>query len=269
LVSAAATDALPSAFVAVDDIDQAVKVMTEAITTAPQATLVLTDLLRATADLDVRSGLYAESAAYSMLLAGNEFLAWRTAHPGRPVADPAAPATLVQRIDDVLSVTLNRPERHNAFDRWIRDATCDALDVARLDPSIISVRLAGTGRSFCSGGDLDEFGTQADVVRAHLIRLDRSVGWRLHQLADRVVAELHGACVGAGIELPAFAARVVARDDAWFQLPELSMGLIPGAGGTVSLPRRIGRWRTAWLAISGARLDVNTALEWGLVDDRA
>jgi enoyl-CoA hydratase/carnithine racemase len=59
---------------------------------------------------------------------------------------------------------------------------------------------------------------------------------------------------------------VVASEDAWFQLPELSMGLIPGAGGTLSLPRRIGRQRTAWLALSGARLDAATALRWRLVD---
>jgi enoyl-CoA hydratase/carnithine racemase len=78
---------------------------------------------------------------------------------------------------------------------------------------------------------------------------------------------VHGACVGAGVELPAFAARVVAREDARFWLPELSMGLVPGAGGTVSLPRRIGRQRTAWLALSGAQLDASTALRWGLVDE--
>ncbi len=78
---------------------------------------------------------------------------------------------------------------------------------------------------------------------------------------------VHGACVGAGVELPAFAARVVAREDATFELPELSMGLVPGAGGTVSLPRRIGRQRTAWLCLTGARIDARAALAWGLVDE--
>jgi hypothetical protein len=269
LVTAADTARLPRAYVAVADVDQAAKVLSEAVVVAPQAALVLDGLLRTTADLDVRSGLYAESAAYSLLLAGTEFATWRAGRPRRPVADPAAPAALVQRVGDELSITLNRPEQHNAFDRWVRDATCDALDIARLDPTISSVRLTGAGPSFCSGGHLDEFGTQPDLVRAHLIRLERSVGWRMHELGDRLVAELHGACIGAGIELPAFAGRVVARDDTWFQLPELGMGLIPGAGGTVSLPRRIGRWRTAWLALSGERLDVDTAHRWGLVDARA
>jgi enoyl-CoA hydratase/carnithine racemase len=58
----------------------------------------------------------------------------------------------------------------------------------------------------------------------------------------------------------------VADADAAFVLPELSMGLIPGAGGTVSIPRRIGRHRTLWLALSGTRIDAATSVDWGLVD---
>jgi enoyl-CoA hydratase/carnithine racemase len=68
------------------------------------------------------------------------------------------------------------------------------------------------------------------------------------------------------VELPAFARRVVARPDARFWLPEVAMGLVPGAGGTVSIPRRIGRQRTALLALTGTAIDATTALEWGLVD---
>src|SRR3546814_3808774 len=77
--------------------------------------------------------------------------------------------------------------------------------------------------------------------------------------------ELHGACIGAGIEVPAFAARVEAREGAWFQLPELGMGLIPGAGGTVSITRRLGRWPPAHLALTNRPLDLGTALAWGPV----
>jgi enoyl-CoA hydratase/carnithine racemase len=82
----------------------------------------------------------------------------------------------------------------------------------------------------------------------------------------RTRAELHGACIGAGIELAAYAGTVVARPNAFVQLPEVAMGLIPGAGGTVSLPRRIGRQRTAFLALTGRRIDAPTARDWGLVD---
>jgi enoyl-CoA hydratase/carnithine racemase len=89
----------------------------------------------------------------------------------------------------------------------------------------------------------------------------------LSRCADRVEARVHGACVGAGAELPAFCRRVVAAPGAFFQLPEVGFGLVPGAGGTVSLPRRIGRQRTAWLALTGRRLPAELAREWGLVDE--
>jgi enoyl-CoA hydratase/carnithine racemase len=88
----------------------------------------------------------------------------------------------------------------------------------------------------------------------------------LHQLADRTTCKLQGACIGAGIELPAFAGRIEARADAFFELPEVGMGLIPGAGGTVSIPRRIGRLRTARMALGGERLSADIALKWGLID---
>ena len=82
----------------------------------------------------------------------------------------------------------------------------------------------------------------------------------------RLTVRLHGACVGAGIEVPAAAAHVRAREGAFFRLPEVSMGLIPGAGGTASIPRRVGRHRAAWMAIAGIDIDLPTALAWGLID---
>jgi enoyl-CoA hydratase/carnithine racemase len=88
----------------------------------------------------------------------------------------------------------------------------------------------------------------------------------LSDLGTRVTAHVHGACIGAGVEIPAFCARVHATPDAVFRLPEVAMGLIPGAGGTASLPRRIGRFRTNYLALSGFEIDANTAQRWGLVD---
>jgi enoyl-CoA hydratase/carnithine racemase len=82
-----------------------------------------------------------------------------------------------------------------------------------------------------------------------------------------MVVGLHGACLGAGIELPAFAQRVVAADDARIALPEGSLGLIPGAGGTVSIRHRIGSRRTLDLIVSGRQIDAATAQSWGLVDE--
>ncbi len=138
--------------------------------------------------------------------------------------------------------------------------------MAAADPSITRVELRGEGRAFCAGGDLDEFGTRSDPATAHLIRLERSVARALSRLNKETVAYVHGACVGSGIELAAFTDTVVAAADTRIALPEIELGLVPGAGGTVSLPRRIGRLRTAWLAFSGATIDAATARAWGLVD---
>jgi enoyl-CoA hydratase/carnithine racemase len=134
------------------------------------------------------------------------------------------------------------------------------------DPSIERVVLDGAGPSFCSGGDLAEFGTLPDPATAHLIRLTRSPARRLAELGPRLEVRLHGACIGAGVEMAAFAGRVVAFPDTLISLPEVGLGLIPGAGGTVSLPRRIGRHRTAELALAGSPIDAATAQQWGLVD---
>jgi enoyl-CoA hydratase/carnithine racemase len=147
----------------------------------------------------------------------------------------------------------------------MRDELAAALVPALLERDL-DVVLRGLGPSFCSGGDLDEFGTRPDPATAHLVRTTRSPARLLAAVGVRLRAELHGACIGAGIELAAFAGSVVAAPDTVVQLPEVPMGLIPGAGGTVSLPRRIGRQRTALLALTGRRLDVATAHAWGLVD---
>lgn len=232
---------------------------------APQAALTLAALVSGAARTSVVDGLMLESLAYSMLLGSSEFGAWRAATPRQDRPKVPQPV-LLSRSGAVLQVSLNQPERHNAFSSSLRDGLVDALWLAELDDSITEVVLSGEGRSFCSGGDLDEFGSARDPAVAHGVRLNRSAGWAVHRIEHRVRAHLHGACIGAGIEVPAFASRVEARPGTWFQLPELSMGLVPGAGGTVSLTRRIGRWRTAFAALSGQRLDLDTAVAWGLVD---
>jgi hypothetical protein len=233
----------------------------------PAATVVLAGLLRWSGTLSVPDALDAESLAYSTLLGGPEFRRWLSRRGPRPLPPPApAEAVLVARTGDVLELTLNRPERRNAFGREVRDALVSGLQLAELDGSVTSVVLTGAGPSFCAGGDLDEFGTTQDLATAHLVRTRAGGGRLLHRLADRVEARVHGPCVGAGIELPAFAGRVVAAPGATFRLPEIGMGLIPGAGGTVSIPRRIGRWRTLHLALGGAPLGAADALACGLVD---
>jgi enoyl-CoA hydratase/carnithine racemase len=256
-----------AAEIRVPDVERTATRLMDAVSSAPLAATTLCGLLRATETAAVSDALVVESLAYSMLLAGPEFSRWRAGRAVRPIAQPTAPAVLLARDGDVLQITLNRPERRNALGIAVRDGLVDALDMARLDDSIAAVHLAGTGPAFCTGGDLDEFGSAPDVVTAHLVRLDRSIARRVWAVRDKLAVHLHGACFGAGIEVPSFAGHVVARADTVIALPEVSMGLVPGAGGTVGLPRRIGRWRTAYLALTGAQLDAHTAAQWGLIDE--
>jgi len=238
-----------------------------AVARSPLACQALVQLLRLNQKLDLHQGLVAESLVYSTLQSGPEFAAWLASRPApRPRPAPQGPAVLLSRSGAQLEIALNRPEKRNAFSAAMRDGLCDALRVALSDPAIARVTLRGVGPSFCSGGDLDEFGSLPDPGQAHAIRSTRSPARLLAACAARVESRIHGACVGAGIELPAFGARVVAAPDCFAQLPEVAMGLVPGAGGTVSLLRRIGRQRTAWLALTGERVDAEAALRIGLVD---
>ncbi len=241
--------------------------VTDAIARCPIASLVLVRLLRYNERVDAAGRLFAESLAYSTLQHGAEFEAWLAGRQKRPSkTETETPAVLLERNDDELRITLNRPHKRNAYSSGLRDALCEALGLVAEDPSIRRAVLDGAGPCFSAGGDLGEFGEAADAGRAHASRTTRSAGALIHRLRDRVEARLHGACIGAGIELPAFAGHVVARPDAFFQLPEVGMGLIPGAGGTASILPRIGRHRLAFMALTGVRIDVSTALEWGLVD---
>ncbi|HTZ91321.1 MAG TPA: enoyl-CoA hydratase/isomerase family protein [Streptosporangiaceae bacterium] len=236
----------------------------QALAANPVAGTALALLLRGSAGLSVPAGLVAESATYSTLQAGREFERWRSSRPSRP-PEPGTSRVLTQRSDDELRITLSRPARRNALDRHMRDALVQALTVAAVDADL-RVVLTAAGPDFCAGGDLDEFGSRPDPATAHLIRLTRSPALLMHRLSARTTVYLHGACLGAGAELPAFASRVVAAPGTRLGLPEVSLGLVPGAGGTVSLPRRVGRWRTAFLGLSGQQIAAEQALSWGLVD---
>ena len=256
--------------VTVDSVREAVAELTQRCQRWPHASSVCDDVLRAVQPAGpTLAGVVTESLAYSTLQAGPEFARWLDERgPAQlpAIADPVQ----AERDGDTLRIRFNRPQRHNAFSTDARAALLEALTVARLDPSLTGIVLSGNGPSFCSGGDLAEFGTFADPASAHVARTRHSPALALDALTARFGrscrAEVHGQVIGSGLEMAAFCGWVEAREDAVFGLPELGLGLIPGAGGTVSVTRRIGRWRTAYLVLSGRTVGADTALAWGLVD---
>ena len=238
------------------------------IAASPEAAVALVQLLRSSEHAPVVEAVVAESFVYSLLQGGRVHREWldaRATRQRRPRPDTAV--VEVAREGNDLTITLDRPEVRNAYGHRMRDELVEALRLVAADPTIEGVTLRGRGPSFSAGGDLDEFGTAPLPLDAHFVRTTRNAGIVLSTVADRVTARVHGPCVGAGVELPSFAARVIADRRSTFLLPEIAMGLVPGAGGTASIPRRIGRHRTAWFALSGEPVDATVALDWGLVDD--
>jgi enoyl-CoA hydratase len=236
----------------------------------PNASAVLVQVLRAGAALNIAQALALESLAYATLQGGQEFAAWlrnyQTEHPHKASRAERESPVLLSREGGGLQIVLNSPEDRNALSRYMRDALTQAFKLVAMDSSIGRVDVSANGPCFSAGGDLSEFGTAQDLALAHRTRMARMPAQYLAGHAQRYTFHVHRACIGAGIEMPAFAGRIVATADSVFQLPEVNMGLIPGAGGCVSIPRRIGRQRTALLAILGEPIPAQRALAWGLID---
>lgn len=257
--------------VTVESVPDALAELAERCERWPQTAAVCDDVLRAVDPAaSTFTGIVTESLAYSTLQSGTEFARW-LGERGPAVVPQIADPVVAERDDGRLTVRFNRPGRHNAFSTDARAALLEALEVARLDPSVTEMVLTGNGPSFCSGGDLAEFGTFADPASAHIARTRHSPALVLDEITARLGracrAEIHGQVQGSGLEMAAFCGWVSCDPDAVLGLPELALGLIPGAGGTVSITRRIGRWRTAYLVLSGRSIDAGTALGWGLVDE--
>lgn len=255
---------------ACDTVVSSVQALTPLMTTilaSPIAAMTFVQTLRLIETLEADAALTVESLAYGALQNGPEFRRWLD-RPNKTqvAAKEAGPPVIIDRRNQTLLLTLNRPGNHNSLSMEMRDALVEALDLARLDDDITSITLSGAGRCFSVGGDLSEFGLASDAATAHWVRSVRSPARSAMRCGPRLQVNVHGACIGAGVELAAFAQRVTATPNTFFQLPELKMGLLPGSGGCVSLSRRIGRHRTAYMGLTGRRISAPTALAWGLVD---
>ncbi|HEY9092514.1 enoyl-CoA hydratase/isomerase family protein [Parasphingorhabdus sp.] len=265
--------AAPMPWVSIDPVqfDGAVQLLTASANANPVAATIGAQVLRLGSSLALSEAINVESLAYSTLLGGEEFKRWLTAHKrdkGKSTpAAPALPADLVvaDRDQDKITLTLNDPDTRNEMSATMRDALYEALANILDDPSKPDVTIKGAGKCFSTGGSLPEFGTAQDLAQAHVARSLHSCAIALDALGNQATVILRGACVGSGIEVAAAAHYRIATPDAWFRLPELRMGLIPGAGGTATMARAIGRHRTMWMMLSAKRIVAAQALDWGLV----
>jgi enoyl-CoA hydratase/carnithine racemase len=181
-----------------------------------------------------------------------------------PVAD------LEYAVDEqVATITLNRPQRRNAFTAAVVDAWAAALLAAQADDQVRAIILTGAGGNFCSGVDLDEFMVdktplqQKLFLTGHVHRVARA----LQEVDKPVLAAVEGAAVGAGMDMALMCDYRIAGRAARFSEGYVRIGLVPGDGGCWLLPRLVGSSRALRLLWTGDFVDAEAALALGIVDE--
>jgi enoyl-CoA hydratase len=148
---------------------------------------------------------------------------------------------IYEKAHGIASITLNRPKVLNAFNVQMRDDLYEVLSAIQDDDEIHVAVLKGNGeKAFCAGADLSEFMSGTPPVAARQVRFQRDLWGRFLSMPQPFIAVLHGYVLGSGIEMALCCDIRIAADDAKFGLPEVGLGIIPGAGGTQTLPRAVG-----------------------------
>jgi 2-(1,2-epoxy-1,2-dihydrophenyl)acetyl-CoA isomerase len=171
----------------------------------------------------------------------------------------------VTRDGAVQTITLNRPDVLNAFNRAVHAGLRDALKEAR-DPEVRAVVLTGAGRGFCAGQDLTEFGELPDVGAGLRATYHPNV-LAIRALEKPVIAAVNGVCAGAGLSLACVCDIRIAADTAFFVPGFVGIGLVPDAGGTYFIHRLLGASRAFEWMSSNRRLTAPDAHAWGLVSE--
>ena len=171
--------------------------------------------------------------------------------------------------DGVATLTLNRPDKLNAFNEAMHGELAQAFDRIEADPQIRTVLLTGAGRGFCAGQDLGDRvmgeGDGLPDLGDTLERLYNPLIRRICRLERPVVCAVNGVAAGAGANLAFNCDIVLAARSAKFMEPFCRLGLVPDAGGTYILPRLVGAVRARGLALLGESLSAEQAEAWGLI----
>jgi enoyl-CoA hydratase/carnithine racemase len=176
------------------------------------------------------------------------------------------PLVLYQKLGPVARLTLNRPSALNAVNLAMRDELWVLLHAVRDDPDVRAVIIRGAGeRAFCAGADVKEFGTAPSLVEARRARRERDLWGLMASLPKPLVAAIHGWALGAGCEMSLLCDLRIAAEDARMGLPEVTLGYIPSAGGTQTLPRVIAPGVAMHMILSGESIGAADALRVGLV----
>jgi enoyl-CoA hydratase/carnithine racemase len=176
------------------------------------------------------------------------------------------PLVRYEREGELAWVILDRPERLNAVNLEMRDALWGVLTALRDDPTVRCAVFRGEGdRAFSAGADITEFGTAPSLLEARAARQDRDLWGVMSTLEVPLIAAIHGFAYGAGCEMSMYCDLRVASEDASFALPEVTLGYIPSAGGTQTVPRHAPATEALRIVTAGVPLTAIEAYEAGLV----
>lgn len=167
----------------------------------------------------------------------------------------------------IARITLNRPDALNAYNIKMRDELYAVLGAVQDDTDVKVVTLKGAGeKAFCAGADLSEFLTAPSPMIARHVRWQRDIWGRFLNVPQPVIAALHGYVLGSGIEMALCCDIRIASEETKFGLPEVSLGIIPAAGATQTLPRAIGRAGSLEMLLAGSWITADEALRVKLID---
>jgi enoyl-CoA hydratase/carnithine racemase len=170
--------------------------------------------------------------------------------------------------DGIAGIFLNRPEKSNALNSRLLEELLSVLKKIEGSPGLRVVVLGGNGKNFCGGADIAEMASlKPSTAKKFITRIHRCCD-AVRKLPVPVVARLHGAVIGAGLELAASCDLRIAAEGTRFAMPEVRFG-IPSVVEAALLPRLVGAGRAAWLVLTGEAIDAKTALDWGLVEELA
>lgn len=174
---------------------------------------------------------------------------------------------LLEQRGRVALVTMNRPEKRNALDGQMRCAFLGVMDRIRRDVETRAVVIIGAGdKAFIAGADISEFEGRSPVDQFRVMRLP-TVFDAVERFPKPVIAAVNGFCLGGGMELALACDIRLASANAKFGQPEVTLGLIPGGGGTQRLPRIIGLGHALRLILTGEMITAEDALRLGLVSE--
>ena len=166
----------------------------------------------------------------------------------------------------VARVFLARAAKANALSSTLLEALRAAIEALEGDGAVRVVVLAGRGNAFCGGADIEELAALTAANAAAFVERIHLVCRAIRALEVPVVAHLHGAAIGGGLEIAAACDLRVAAEGTKFSMPEVRLG-IPSVVEAALLPRLMGAGRAAWLVLTGEAIDARRALEWGLVEE--